>query len=309
MKDNFKNLQELIIAFQDENVCRQYLAERRWKNGTPICPYCNHEHAYTIENGKRYKCKNKECHKKYSVTVGTILEDSNIPLSKWFIAIYIATAHKKGISSLQLGRDISVTQKTAWFMLHRIRELVRQKSFEQMTGIVEADETFVGGKNKNRHAHKKVKQSQGRSVKDKTPVFGLIQRDGKLKTQVIPDTKAETLKPIIKEMVNNGTIIITDEWGSYNGLSTNYTHEVIKHNDNEFVRGDFHTNSIEGFWSLLKRGIYGIYHYASPKHLHRYCDEFEYRYNTRKTTDVNRFAASLNNINGRLTYNQLIANQ
>lgn len=165
---------------------------------------------------------------------------------------------------------------------------------------------FHWGKNKNRHANKKVKESQGRSTKDKTPVFGLLNA-GKVNTTVVKDTTAATLKPIIKELVKEGAIIVTDEWGAYNGLSNTFQHEVLKHNDNEFVRDGFHTNSVEGFWSLLKRGIFGIYHSASPKHLNKYCDEFSYRYNTRNIGDGNRFNLSLENANERMTYKQLIA--
>jgi transposase-like protein len=224
----------------------------------------------------------------------------------WFAAIYVATAHKKGISSLQLSRDLGITQKTAWFMLHRIREMLKQNKSELLTGEVQADETFVGGKNKNRHADKKIENSQGRSVKDKTPVFGLVNK-GQVSTEVVPNTQAKTLKPIIEAMVEKGAIIVTDEWLGYSGLSNDYQHEVLKHNSGEYVnKNSFHTNSIEGFWGLLKRGIFGIYHSVSPKHLNKYCDEFSYRYNTRNIADANRFTLSLGKAEGRLTYKRLI---
>ncbi len=259
----FKSLPQILNHFKDKETCVKFLEEQRW-GGKPICPKCGCKKVYSIEGGKRYKCADKECYKKFSVTVGTVFENSKVPLNIWFAAIYLATAHKKGISSLQLHRDLGVTQKTAWFMLHRIREMLRQKAPTLLSGEVQADETFVGGKNKNRHVDKKIKESQGRSVKDKTPVFGLLS-DGKVKTTVVPDTKATTLKPIIEDMVEKGSIVVTDEWGAYNGLKKDYQHEVVKHNEKQFMTNGFHTNSMEGFWSLLKRGIFGIYHSASPK--------------------------------------------
>ena len=299
----FKSLPDLLTYFHDEKVCREYLVKQRW-NGNPVCPHCSNQEKkiYIIENGKRYKCS--DCKKKFSVTVGTVFEHIRIPLYKIFAAIYIATAHKKGISSCQLARDLGITQKSAWLVLHKIREMLKANNPGLLTGQVQADETFVGGKNKNRHADKKVKESQGRSVKDKTPVLGLLS-DGRVNTEVIPDTKVSTLKPIIKAMVEEGSIIVTDEWLGYSGLSENFQHEVLKHSEDEFVRGGFHTNSIEGFWSLLKRGIFGIYHSVSTKHLQRYTTEFEYRYNTRHINDRERFSSTLTRLNGKLTYKQL----
>ena len=302
MKTTFKNLQQLIIAFSDESVCKDYMAQLRW-GGKPCCPYCANEKIYNIENNKRYKCAT--CKKKFSVTVGTIMEDSNIPLSKWFTALYLCTSHKKGISSHQLAKDIGVTQKSAWHMIHRIREMARMKNPTVLTGTVQADESFFGGKNKNRHEHKKVKDSQGRSVKDKTPVFGLLS-DGKVNLEVVTDTKAVTLKPIIEAMVEKGAILVTDEWGAYNGLNKDYQHEVIKHNEGNYVTDSgFSTNSLEGFWSLFKRGIFGIYHKVSPKHLNRYCDEFAFRYYTRTMGETERFDMALTRLETTLSYKQL----
>lgn len=299
----FRSLNELLHHFHDEQVCRDYLVQQRWE-GKPVCVHCGQsEKIYAIENGKRFKCP--ACNKKFSVTVGTVFEHIRIPLNKAFAAVYLATAHKKGISSCQLARDLGITQKTAWFVLHRIREALKEKSRALLEGPVQADETFVGGKNKNRHADKKVKESQGRSVKDKTPVFGLLS-NGQVNTEVIPDTKGKTLKPIIKQMVKEGAIVITDEWKGYIGLDKKYQHEVLNHTGKEFVRNGFHTNSIEGFWSLLKRGIYGIYHSVSAKHLHRYTGEFAYRYNTRGEKDQDRFSNTLMRMDGRLTYKKLI---
>lgn len=302
---NFKNLLDLFKHFKDDNTCRTYLEELRW-NGDISCPHCGCVGAYKLGDNKTYKCKDNICRKKFTVTVGTIFENTKLPLNLWFGAIYLATAHKKGISSLQLSRDLGITQKTAWFMLHRIREMLRDKAPQMLDTIVEVDETFIGGKNKNRHYDKKVENSQGRSVKDKTPVFGIMQRWGNITTRVVNDTKASSLKPVIADMVKEGTIVVSDEWTAYNGLHGTYKHVVINHNNGEYVRGAFHTNTIEGFWSLFKRGIFGIYHQVSPKHLNRYCDEFTYRYNTRKVLDNERFMLSLRNMNTRLTYTMLV---
>ena len=302
MQLKFKSLPQLLNHFKDEKTCIDYLAFQRW-GGNVTCPKCGNGKVYETTRG--YKCANKECYKKFSVTVGTIFEDSKIKLNLWFAAVYIATAHKKGISSLQLSRDLGVTQKTAWFMLHRIREMLSVKTPVLLTGTTQADETFIGGKNKNRHADKKVEESQGRSVKDKTPVFGMVC-NGQVTTTVVTDTKAKTLKPLIYSMVEKGSIVVTDEWKAYNGLGKDFQHEILNHNAEQYVTDNgFHTNSIEGFWSLLKRGIFGIYHQVSPKHLDRYCDEFSYRYNTRLIADTDRFSASLTQTQGRLTYKRL----
>ncbi|KAA6334346.1 hypothetical protein EZS27_017331 [termite gut metagenome] len=240
------------------------------------------------------------------ITTGTVFENTKIKLSLWYATIYMASAHKKGISSHQLSRDLGVTQKTAWFMLMRIREAMKERNPQMLIGITQADETFVGGKNKNRHADKKVELSQGRNVKDKTPVFGLLN-NGSVNTQVVVDTKVFTLKPIIRKMVEKGSIIVTDEWGAYNGINSDFQHEVVKHKESNYTTiTSFHTNGIEGYWSQFKRAIYGIYHHVSPKHLQRYCNEFSYRFNTRVIKDTNRFSLSLTKINGRLTYKKLI---
>ena len=305
----FSSFSQMLEVLNTETKCREFLETLRWNN-EPVCPHCgssNKEHYELMVKGEfkgLRKCK--DCRERFTVTVKTMFEGSHVPLKKWFIAIYLFSAHKKGISSHQLARDLGVTQKTAWFILGRLRENFKEKTKVKFSGSTQADETFIGGKNKNRHANKKVKDSQGRSFKDKTPVFGLLS-NGQVSTEVVPNTKAETLKPIIKAMVESGSIVVTDEWGAYNGLNADYQHEVLKHNEGQYVNKNyFHTNSVEGFWSWLKKGIFGIYHSTSPKHLNKYCDEFSYRYNTRSITDGSRFSMSLINADERLTYKQLI---
>jgi len=303
----FTNLRELIRYFNNEQICREYLEQKRW-NGTPTCPHCACRKVYKLTKTKAYRCSNKDCKKTFNALTRTIFENSNIPLSSWYIAIYLHTAHKKGISSYQLSKDIGVTQKTAWFILQRIRYAMKEKGFlPSMGGIVEVDETFVGGKNKNRHWDKKVKNSQGRSFKDKTPVLGILQRNSNIRCIVIPDTKAETIQPIVADSVEMGSTLMTDEWKAYKGLDVIYNHQIVDHGRGQYVNGECYTNGIENFWSILKRGIIGIYHKTTRKHLQLYCDEFTYRYNNRKLTDSERFHLSISQVEGRLKYKDLIA--
>ncbi len=300
----FKSYLDLTNFFSNEKVCEEYLAQIRW-NGKLTCPYkeCGHDNIYKLKDGK-YKCG--KCRRKYSIRVGTIFQDSKIPLRKWFASIYLITSHKKGISSIQLGKDIGVQQKTAWFLLHRVRQTFGiTESEEKLSGTIEADETFMGGNEKNKHAHKKTEGNQGRSVKTKSAVAGVIQRGGELRAQVIPDTSGYNLRPFVVQNVEFGSKLMTDEWLGYKGLAQLFHHKNINHEQGEYVNGDVHVNSMEGFWSLLKRGVNGIYHAVSVKHLQAYIDEYQFRYNTRKYSESFRFDAMLNNINSHLTYKQL----
>jgi len=300
----FTNLMSLMAYFKDEQICKDYLETIRW-NGSIKCAYKDCGCTKVYKCAGCYKCS--ECERIFSVRVGTIFEDSKIPLQKWFAAIYLITSHKKGISSLQLHRDLGITQKTAWFLLHRVRTTLGLNiGTEKFTGTCEADETFIGGKNKNRHAHKKVENSQGRSFKDKSPVAGVIERGGELRAKQVPDTKGFNLKSFIVKNIVFGSEINTDEWWGYNGLAAAFKHNVVKHNEGQYVSGDTHTNTLEGFWSLLKRGVVGIYHSMSNKHLQKYIDEFVFRYNTRNHSEANRFDLMLNNIATHITYEQLI---
>lgn len=300
----FKNLKELMAKFTDETVCREYMEKIYFPDGKPVCPFCQYsEKIWRIEGGKRYKCK--QCLKKFSITVGTIYENSNIPLSTWFGALYLVTSHKKGISSIQLGKDLGVTQKTAWFMLHRIREMLKDKSPDKISGTVEVDESFIGGKEKNKHTKRKKEMLP---YGGKTPVVGIVERGGNIYAEKIKSIGVESLIPIIKKKVSEGAVIITDENPSYDSLQASYSHYTINHTEQSYVRGDVHTNTIEGFWSLLKRGIIGIYHSVSYKHLNKYTGEFAFRYNTRKLSEATRFDLSMTqSVGRRLKYEKLIS--
>jgi hypothetical protein len=298
----FKSIIELVNRFPDEKTCIEHLEAIRW-NGNVVSPFDPASKVYKCA-GFKYRCKNTE--KYFNVRTGTIFGDSKIPLQKWFMAIYLVNSHKKGISSHQLARDINITQKSAWFLLHRIRYAFDHENFKKtFSDVVQADEAFIGGKNKNRHASKKVPNSPGRAHIDKTPVLGLMEY-GHVSLTVMPNTQAETMRPIIKKQVAKGAILVSDEYDPYRWLRSHCFHIIVNHSRGQYVNGAFHTNSIEGFWSLFKRGIIGIYHQVSRKHLHRYCAEFAYRYNSRKIGDPVRFNLCLTSMERRLTYKELI---
>lgn len=299
---NFKSIAELLKAFPDEQTCINHLEQLRW-NGNVVSPFDSASKVYKCA-GNKYRCKNTS--KYFNVRTATLFDNTKVELQKWFLAIYIVTSHKKGISSLQLHRDIDVTQKTAWFMLQRIRNCFGIENNNELDNEVEIDETYVGGKNKNRHGNKKVENSQGRSHKDKTPVLGMIEREGKVVAKKVEDVKSRTLTPEVIKIVKESANVYTDEWLGYKGVSRIYDHNIVKNNKGQYVSGRIHTNTIEGFWSLLKRGIFGIYHFTSKKHLQKYVDEFVFRYNTRNTTESIRFNLLLTNMENRLTYKNLI---
>ncbi len=308
MKTDFKSKIELTRYYADEENCKKLLAQQRWNSTEDsACPHCgNYGKNYITARG--YKCRAKECGKKFTVTTGTIFENTKIKLNLWFEAIFVITAHKKGISSHQLAKDIDVSQKTAWFILHRVREMLKNKSPELLSGVVEADETYVGGLEKNKHAKKRVAFTEGKFVQNKTMVAGVLQRKGEVRLQIIGDTSRASLIPFLSKHVKPNTVMCTDTWKGYNGLQKNYFHLRVDHSKGEYKRGMVCTNGIENFWSQLKRGIDGIYHHVTPKHLERYCDEFAYRYNSRKIADVDRFTYVLTHCEGRLKWDDLTAN-
>lgn len=308
MTTQFKSLPQVLDYFKNEEVCSAYLARQRWGN-TPSCPHCGNVGAYVTNRG--FKCKAKECHKKFTVTTGTIFEATKISLRTWFAAMYLCTAHKKGISSLQLHRDLNITQKTAWFLLHRIREMLANNNNEPLEGTIEIDETYVGGKAKNKSNKKRAQLLQsGELWGNKTAVVALVQRNGEVRTHILHTQKPSRADvfPIIVNNVSDNAHLITDSSTMYHSLKHIYKHDSVNHAGSEYVRGEIHTNTVEGFFGQLKRGIIGIYHYISPKHLHRYCHEFGYRWNTRKEADINRFEDTFKKAdNARLKYSDLIA--
>ncbi len=299
---NFNTIIALLQAFPDEQSCIDHLESLRWENGEVVSPFIPESKVYKCANN-RYRCK--ESGKYFNVKTATLFDNTKVKLNKWFLAIWLITSHKKGISSVQLAKDIGVTQKSAWFMLHRIRNCFGFDNDNDLSGEIEVDETYVGGKNKNRHAHKKVKHSQGRSTKDKAPVFGMVLCGGELNAKHLTDVGARTLTSHLVSCAKDA-IIYSDEWLGYKGLKYIYDHQFIKHGHGEYVNGRVHTNTIEGFWSLLKRGIFGIYHFTSVKHLQNYVDEFVFRYNSREMREGERFNALLANAGQKLTYKDLI---
>ena len=276
---NNANLFYFFKQFPDEDSCRKYLEKRRWGN-TPTCPHCgNAQKIYRYKNGKTFKCAH--CKKQFSVKTGTIYENSNIPVQKWFLTFYLISLSKKGISSIELSKTIGVTQKSAWYLLHKVRYMLEHRNSDnQLRGTVEVDETYVGGKKKGK---------RGRGSENKTPVFGAVQRGGRLSITPVPNAKRKTLEPIIHKRVKKGTHINSDEWWAYTKLCSDYAHDVVNHRRKEYVRGKVHTNTIEGAWSHLKRSIMGTYHRPSREHLSKYCAEFEYNYNTRKNSPEIKF--------------------
>jgi transposase-like protein len=323
-----KTFQEAILYFADRNRCIEYLALRRWPKGKVICPVCGRDDAKFLETQGRWQCKSVHHHRQFSVKVGTIFEDSPIPLEKWMPAVWALVNDKNGISSYELHRAIGVTQKSAWFMLHRIRVgmslNVKQFGAKKKigdggkgNGAVEVDETYVGGKLKNMHRSRRERLNQIRTEQqsdrypNKTIVMGMLDRElREVRAHVIPNVKRETLQTAVMNEVKHGSKVYTDEHVGYGDLQSRFVHDVVNHVE-RYVDGQVHTNGIENFWSLLKRTLNGTYVAVEPFHLHRYVDEQVFRFNNRGTkdnpmTDADRFSLALTQIAGkRLTFAEL----
>lgn len=300
----FKNILDFQKEFSTEDKCREYLEQQRW-DGTPACPFCGSINVCRFTTRKSFKCREKGCRKQFSVLVGSVYQNTKIPLAKWFLATYILSVHSKGISSLQLANWLGVTQTTAWHLNHRIREMLIDKSPALLEGVVEVDETYIGGSLKNIHAKKKEKL---KGLDNKTMVFGAIQRGGKVRTKVTPQTNIENISEAIDGFVLPDSFMVSDEHHAYNKVGQKFKHRKVNHRVKEYVRKEdilVHTNNLEGYWNILKKQIDGIHHSVSPKHLQRYCNESAFRYNNRTLFQDERFAAALANSNGSLTYNQL----
>jgi len=303
MIQHFDSLLQMMEAFPDEQTCVDHLRAIRWKNGA-YCPHCGSAKVYHFSDKLTHKCG--DCRQRFSIKVGTIFEDTKLPLRKWFIAIWLITSHKKGIASTQLAKDLKITQKSAWFVLHRLRYAARTQSFgAPLEGDVEVDETYVGGKNKNRH---KSKRTAGTGSAGKAIVMGAVERKGSVVARVVQSTDTETMEAFVDSALSDKvTTLSTDEHAGYRRLAVKYPHGVVRHHRGEHVVGVIHTQTIDGYWSQLKRQIIGIHHWVSAKHLDRYVSESSWRYNRRETGEGDRVNNLMADATGHLTYKALIA--
>ena len=304
-----RTLQEAILYFSDPKNCREYLVARRWPDGV-VCPRCQSKNVLFLEKYSRWHCREKHDAPQFTLKTGTVMEESPIGLDKWLMVMWQIVNSKNGISSCEVAKAIGVTQKSAWFMDHRIRFALGMDAGEKMSGHVEADETFIGGKARNMHASKRIRRITGTGGKDKVPVMGILERgkDGKtskVRTAIVANRKKRAIQSEVRKHVEAGSALYSDALQSYNGLEREYAHQVIDHAV-AYVDGNVHTNSLENFWSLLKRSISGTYVSVEPFHLFRYLDEQAYRFNQRHLTDAERFDIAVKGIVGkRLTFEQL----
>lgn len=301
-----KTLIEAVRYFSDRSVCHGYMSKLKWPAGKITCPKCGHDSCRELSSRPGVlKCNKAACQKQFSLKVGTIFEDSPLGLDKWFVAVWSVANCKNGISSHELSRAIGVTQKTAWHMLHRIRKAMETDSFSKMNGVIEVDETYIGGKAKNMHASRRKAEIEGRGPVGKTAVQGILQRGGEVRTFVVNRPDANHLQSNVQRNVDRRATVYTDAATAYEGLSLSFLHKTVDHGT-EFVRGDVHTNGTENFWSLLKRAIKGTYIRVASFHLHRYAGEQAFRFNTRTDNDGSRFDVLMQRVLGkRLTYRQL----
>jgi transposase-like protein len=297
-----ESLQEAVTYFSDAEKAHKWAVALRWPNGIE-CPRCAHkEHSY-ISTRRMWYCKG--CKKQFTVKVGSIFEDSALGMDKWMLAVWLIVTCKNGISSYEIASHVDITQKSAWHMMHRVRKAVQSGSFVKLSGEVEVDETFIGGKARNMHIAERKRRITGTGGKDKTAVMGIMERGGKVRTMVVPSRKKHALQSEVKKHVEAGSALYSDALQSYSGLESQYAHQVIDHAV-AYVDGHVHTNSLENFWSLLKRSISGTYVSVEPFHLHRYLDEQAYRFNNRKLSAAERFAEAMANVGAkRLTWDNL----
>jgi transposase-like protein len=302
-----KTLMEAVKWFSSYENCKAYMIALRWPDGKIACPHCGSERVTYLEKARIWKCYGAHARPRFSLKTGTIYEDSPLPLEKWLVATWQVVNCKNGVSSYEIHRALGVTQKTAWFMDHRIRFALGLEDAGKLSGHVEADETFIGGKARNMHPHVRARRITGTGGKDKTAVMGILERGGKVRTIVVPNRKKSALQAEVRKHVEAGSALYTDALKSYEGLDE-FQHQVIDHAV-KYVDGKVHTNGMENFWSLLKRGLRGTYVSVEPFHLFRYLDEQVFRYNNRKDangdvlTDSDRFETAMGQIVGkRLTW-------
>lgn len=301
-----QTLQEAIIYFSNPDNCLEYMVAHRWPEGVE-CPTCGRKDVSYLANQKKWQCKSGHAKRQFTAKIGTIFEDSPLGLETWLPAVWIITTAKNGVSSCEIARSLGVTQKSAWFMLHRIRKAMQNGSMMKLGGKggagIEVDETFIGGKARNMHMHVKARRITGTGTKDKVAVIGILERGGKVRVSVVPSRKKKVLQAEVRKHVEAGSNVYTDLLLSYEGLETDYAHRVVDHAV-EYINGMIHTNGLENFWSLLKRGIGGTYVSVEPFHLFRYLDEQAFRYNNRKNkSDADRFSMVISQVVGkRLTF-------
>ena len=298
---------QLIEKFPNEPATIKYLESMLWKDGV-VCPYCKGKEISKKTRMHFYRCR--ECRKDFTVRVGTIFERSHIPLQKWMLAMYLIVTARKGISSLQLSKEIGVRQSTAWFLGHRIREACGNQIFEMMEGINESDEVYIGGLEKNRHEWKK--KNLGRGAVGKPAIFGVRNRNGNVRLKPVESTNKTALQGAIRQFVKKGSTVYTDEHRSYQGLGEHYIHQTVHHSAKQYVDGMAHTNGIESVWAVLQRGFYGIFHSFSDKHRGSYANEFQFRFNEGNCSidTVDRIDSLVKGVAGvRLTYNMLKSKQ